>query len=649
MSQLKMEAINNLSSCLKILEKEGFEAEHRLLVQLFGCMETYWNRPDMENLYTPKDSPETSSIEEGEIKLSEDDQDLEENVIQVKSEEVPLENKQIKVVEEKETSNSSFNDVELEEPYSIEDLFSRDKQHQVEKERRLTKKDCKTKTRPNAPEANQEVTLSHCNYCFFKLPRKAKRGSTYFKRKLREHNKTEHFVCVICRKNNDNKDGLDEHMNSLHIRKERLICGVNGCDRKMKRLRSVLKHIRVDHNRVKIQRDTAKSTLSEGGKIEPVDDTYISLRSGMKKRGEEKSEENVARRNRIGSNWLNPEVTSSHCKYCPFKIPERKYFKTILRMHNKTEHFVCEICRKKHDNKDELDEHVNSLHNNIDGSLTCGVNSCKRNLKSLNSTLSHIRFDHDRVADMICKECNKPYMSLKSHRIQHHRDPSSVKTFKTCTVCGSPFKTNNSLLIHTKLRHPKPGKFPRKLPCGSCDFETGGLSRDLEEYKLIMHKRIHQNGEIICTMCPHKSGNPWSLKRHLAEEHNIGHVFQCNQCDYRSGGPNAKIHMTNHMNRHLNEKNFQCDQCEFSGNTNMSLNQHLRRHKGPKYFCDECDYKSTESGNFRAHKQVKHGSVLLSCEECDYSTKSRRSLREHKKKHLTRLNSITYQERLELK
>ena len=168
-----MEAVNNLSTCLKILEKQGFEAEHRMLVQLFGCMETYWNRPNVGNLHIPKDSPETSLIEEGEIELSEDDQDLEENVIQLKSEEVPLENKKIKLVEEKETFNSSFNDDELEEPYSIEDLFSRDQQHQVEKESTLTNKDCKTRARPKAPEANQEVTLSHCNYCFFKLPRKA--------------------------------------------------------------------------------------------------------------------------------------------------------------------------------------------------------------------------------------------------------------------------------------------------------------------------------------------------------------------------------------------------------------------------------------------------------------------------------------------
>ena len=233
-----------------------------------------------------------------------------------------------------------------------------------------------------------------------------------------------------------------------------------------------------------------------------------------------------------------------------------------------------------------------------------------------------------------------PYLRLKSHISQHHIDPSSLKT---CTVCGYACLTKYRLLIHTKLRHPKQGSFSRKFGCASCDFETSGLSQE-EEYKLIMHKRIHQGGEIICTMCPYKTEKPHSLKRHLAEEHNIGFLLQCNQCDYKTGGhPGAKGHMKIHMARHNNEKNFQCDQCEYAGHTNGALDKHLQRHNpnALMYLCDECDYKSTDSSNFKAHKQMKHGSAVLSCEECDYSTKSTRSLREHKRKHLTSLSSLT--------
>ena len=45
-----MEGVKNFTSCLKILEDQGFEAEHMLLVQLFGCLETYWNTSNVGNV-----------------------------------------------------------------------------------------------------------------------------------------------------------------------------------------------------------------------------------------------------------------------------------------------------------------------------------------------------------------------------------------------------------------------------------------------------------------------------------------------------------------------------------------------------------------------------------------------------------------------
>ena len=618
-----MEAGNNFAGCLKILENQGFEAEHRLLVELFGCIETYWNTSVVENLYIPKDIlktsliedikyvPKTSLIEEGEIELSEDElffpnQDLEDNVTQVKSEKVPpKKRKKTNQVEEETSLNSGecLNDGDLEEPPSLENQFSLG----VKVESILKKNQTET---ISGAEVKQE--LATCRYCDFNLPGEKKEGKS-FRSKIRKHNKTEHFVCEICQKKHENKDELDVHMNSLHKNVEGMvICGVNGCETKMQTLQTALAHVRLDHDGVERKK---KNTPKKRGK-----------------------------RNRYSK--ANLEVTSSHCKYCPFKLPTTN-FKPKLRKHNKVEHFVCEICEKKHDNKDELDVHMNSLHKGIEGSLICGVNGCERNMQRLQTVLEHVRICHKRVADRICKDCNKPFLTLTQHKRLHHADPSSLKT---CTTCGYTCLRKSGLLMHTKLRHPKSGSFSRKFQCASCDFETSGLSQE-EEYKLIMHKRIHQGGEIICTMCPYKTEIPFSLKRHLAENHNIGHVFQCNQCDYKIGGPTSKAHMKTHMANHLNEKNFQCDQCEFAGNTKTSLERHLKRHNSnsAKYHCDECDYKSTDSGNLRAHRQVKHGSVVLSCEECDYSTKSRRSLREHSKKHLTNLTSLTYQEKLELK
>ena len=194
------------------------------------------------------------------------------------------------------------------------------------------------------------------------------------------------------------------HMKSLHKDMEGR---VNGCDRR--RLQKSLK------------RKTEETSLIEEEQIELVNNIFVSgqeLGENVNTKYPSKVEsEKVSitkkRRNKIGEKVMyssdknhqdvesevlsecntieskkkgtpkregtrdkmskvNAEVTLSNCKYCPFKIPGRKYFKAKLRMHNKTKHFVCEICRKKHENKDDLDVHMTSLHKDIDGRVICG-------------------------------------------------------------------------------------------------------------------------------------------------------------------------------------------------------------------------------------------------------------------------------------
>ena len=518
-----MEGVKNFTSCLKILEDQGFEAEHMLLVQLFGCLETYWNTSNVGNVENQGNAVNSSLI----IKANMEDLDF-----------------------QRDASNSKLVEKDVGNLFVRKDLTNSD---------------------------------------------------------LIEEGEIE-FV-------GENVISTDM---SVEVKSEKFP--------KMKRKRKTTGDMTVLHGSDKIE-DVESGLISE----------LTAIDQNLAKRKKKDSPKRKGSQ-RIPRNTIpNPEVTSRHCKYCQFKIPGMIRIPGKLRRHNRTEHFVCEICKKKHDNEDGLEKHMNSLHKDIEGRVVCGVNGCDKKHQQLSITLEHVRAFHDRVADRICKDCDKPYIKLKTHRRQHHMDPSSMKT---CTACDYTCISNNSLLIHKRRRHPKPGK---RLSCASCDFQTSGLSQD-EEYKLIIHKKIHQDGEMICTMCPFKSAKPFALKRHLAEEHNIGHVFQCNQCDHKTGGPTAKGHMKIHMARHAKEKNFQCDQCEFSGYTKFSLDSHMLRHisNTPKYICDECEYNSNDSSNFQAHRQVKHGSVVLSCQDCDYSTKSKRSLRDHSKKHSTTMSMKSF-------
>ena len=48
-----MKNLKNLSNCLTMIKSQGFEAEHILLVQLFGCIEAYWSLSGKEVFEEP--------------------------------------------------------------------------------------------------------------------------------------------------------------------------------------------------------------------------------------------------------------------------------------------------------------------------------------------------------------------------------------------------------------------------------------------------------------------------------------------------------------------------------------------------------------------------------------------------------------------
>ena len=61
------------------------------------------------------------------------------------------------------------------------------------------------------------------------------------------------------------------------------------------------------------------------------------------------------------SHVLKPHIYTFSCKYCPFTLKARekgRKFRFKLRKHNKAEHHVCEVCRKKNSDKEELERHM---------------------------------------------------------------------------------------------------------------------------------------------------------------------------------------------------------------------------------------------------------------------------------------------------
>jgi len=375
-----------------------------------------------------------------------------------------------------------------------------------------------------------------------------------------------------------------------------------------------------------------------------IDDTTAS---GVEECKQKTKNETLKSRNFAQSTKDGP--ISYECQYCSFSLENSKqgpakYPSSKMRRHMKKEHSVCEVCREKQDSPDQLANHMTFIHTNSSGQMMCGIGGCKavpNNSKGrLSGILNHVNTTHDRLT-YICGECRKSYRFWNKHVLLYHSSDS--KDIFTCTHIDCQFRTlsHKTLSLHQKRVHPdgKKKHVGENLSCDLCDFTTNGTSAsaESERMKLLFHMKVHRDGNIVCDLCEFTTKKKFTFQKHRSVKHNIGYVYQCDICDYRTGGHSGKTHFKAHMEMHSGEKSFMCDKCDFKSSTGELLRKHMRRHEEtPRYLCDGCDYKSHDISNFNAHKKVKHGTEILSCKDCDFTTKSDRTLRNHiSKKHTT--------------
>ena len=85
-------------------------------------------------------------------------------------------------------------------------------------------------------------------------------------------------------------------------------------------------------------------------------------------------------------------------------------------------------------------------------------------------------------------------------------------------------------------------------------------------------------------------------------------------------------------------KEFQCNQCNFVASCLRRLYTHKRRiHKGIIYRCDECNYVSNRGGSLKLHKSSVHRQGRYPCDQCDHVFVSVRGRRTHMKTHKPQL------------
>lgn len=163
----------------------------------------------------------------------------------------------------------------------------------------------------------------------------------------------------------------------------------------------------------------------------------------------------------------------------------------------------------------------------------------------------------------------------------------------------------------------------------TCEWD--GCSREMRNVFLLKrHLKSHTNEKMIgCANCGALFINKPMFISHCIRQVVNQRSFQCPDCF--KFYPSEKL-LKDHARSHVNK--FQCSMCGLSCQKKSVLARHIRyRHMADKPFaCDECDYKGKTKRDLDAHKNVHNqDEFLFKCDvfQCSYVSRTVMALKRH--------------------
>lgn len=258
---------------------------------------------------------------------------------------------------------------------------------------------------------------------------------------------------------------------------------------------------------------------------------------------------------------------SAESEFIESKEPKPKHKKNFQKTESeKLYEFKCRICCLEFPKMQLLATHCRTHSPEALPEVSCpwcGVmlNSWKRCMAHKSKHLQLLEAD-----EFICRICNVSYkkkISFEKHNSSKH-GPDAVRFI--CSQCGKEFKERNILKNHEKIHLP-------------------------DELKL----------KHPCSYCGKKFVNGHCLKIHIARVHEKVALHTCELC---GKGCITKSDLKWHMDKHVEERNYECEICHLKFKSTNSLRIHKRRHfnQDKKIFCPICSKEFFSSAALSNHK-----------------------------------------------
>ena len=137
------------------------------------------------------------------------------------------------------------------------------------------------------------------------------------------------------------------------------------------------------------------------------------------------------------------------------------------------------------------------------------------------------------------------------------------------------------------------------VKCSECDFST------MSEQGLKTHKKRK-----------HKTANK--------SEENLTYHKQCDLCEKDLKDKNdMKVHMKTHSYKRAE---FKCEECEFCGESELTMEVHLGKNHGEIFECGLCGFVAKDLENLEMHLFTCE---FFLCKECDKRFTNLSAIKEH--------------------
>lgn len=261
----------------------------------------------------------------------------------------------------------------------------------------------------------------------------------------------------------------------------------------------------------------------------------------------------------------------------------------------------------------------------------CGI--CNKSYTQKYSLNRHIKSAHQTIRFHCSYEgCDKSY-TQKSSLNKHIRVKHKLEKHK-CKECDAELTTPSILLDHMATKH-NIGTI-QTYKCEFCDIKPFSQKIHLDNHV----KTAHQKGELIyCDEegCDYYAYREWYIIAHKKNKHTNEREFQCADCELKF---KQKSHLVTHRNEQHNE-NFELIACTQDGCDNKfvrdsGLRRHLwHKHKigeGEEYHCEHCDKIFYRKDQFEDHLWYLHDigdKELKVCDKCNAEFKRLQILNKH--------------------